>query len=163
LIRHKFLLVKIMDPNQQITNTSKEIANQDEKLTYYIIALCVACVGFSVVTTQGQQATIYHICLAIAVLFWLTSIYLGFLALRHNISYQTQVLYFWSAVARIYPETGKPMSPDFDNAEIMETARKRSKTFIDKAFDCSKFQKITFYLGIVFFVAWHVIEMTLYR
>jgi uncharacterized membrane protein YtjA (UPF0391 family) len=152
-----------MDTNEQITNASKEIASQDEKLTYYIIALCVACVGFSVLRTQDQQATIYHICLAISVLFWLVSIYFGFLALRHNISYQTQVLYFWSAVARIHPGTGKPMPTKFDNTKVIKAARTKSKAFIDKAFDCSKFQKITFYFGIVFFVMWHVIEMTVHR
>src|SRR6478736_4705221 len=102
-----------MDPNEQITNALKEIARQDEKLAYYIIALCVTCVGFSVLRTQDQHATVYHIIPAIAVSFWLSSIYIGFLALRHYTSYQTQILYFWSAVAWIYLETGKRMSANF--------------------------------------------------
>lgn len=50
---------------------------QQERLVYYIIALCVTSIGFSIYQTTGHSLKWIQIPLALALLSWGLSIYCG--------------------------------------------------------------------------------------
>lgn len=51
--------------------------NQSIKIVYYIIALCVASIGFSVTQTMGASLNYFQIPLGLAVICWGVSIYIA--------------------------------------------------------------------------------------
>lgn len=59
---------------------------QQEKYIYYIIALCVAAIGFSVHKTIGLPLKWTQVPLGIAVLSWGMSIYYGLRFLRGGLN-----------------------------------------------------------------------------
>lgn len=62
----------------------KQFRQQQEKYTYYVIALCVAAIGFSVHKTIGLPLKWIQIPLGVAVLFWGISIYCGLNFIRYT-------------------------------------------------------------------------------
>ena len=54
----------------------KQFRQQQEKYVYYVIALCVAVIAFSIHKTTGKSLAWSQIPLAIAVLFWFDCFYL---------------------------------------------------------------------------------------
>ena len=68
-------------------STKKEVNASSEKYVYYVIALSVTCIGFSVVRTSGSNLQVTHLPLAGAVLCWGISIYCGLTILRKTVVY----------------------------------------------------------------------------
>jgi hypothetical protein len=62
---------------QEQLQLHKEFREKQEKYTYYIIALCVTAIGFSVLQTTGQPLKVMQLPLAVAVISWGISIYCG--------------------------------------------------------------------------------------
>ena len=62
---------------QEQLQLHKELREKQEKYAYYIIALCVTAIGFSVIRTTGQPLKLIQIPVALAVLCWAVSIYCG--------------------------------------------------------------------------------------
>ena len=58
-------------------NIQKEFREKQEKYVYYLIALSVSAIGFSVYKTENQSLAYSQIPLALAVLSWSISIFCG--------------------------------------------------------------------------------------
>ncbi len=136
----------------------KQFRQQQEKYVYYIVALCVTSIGFSIIKTSGQTIKWSQIPLAIAVISWSTSVYCGLTFLRYVIS----SLY----ANKVYLDITQGLHPDFQtNPAIREAAADGVMSAIqknsNKTMQYSKWQNWLFYFGIILFIIWHVIEMYL--
>lgn len=85
----------------------KQFRQQQEKYVYYIVALCVTSIGFSVIKTSGQTIKWSQIPLAIAVISWSISVYCGLTFLRYVIS----TLY----ANKVYLDILQGLHPDFQS------------------------------------------------
>lgn len=142
-----------MDEQMEI---QKQFRQQQEKFIYYIIALTVASIGFAVVKTTGQPLKSTQIPLALALLFWVVSIFCGltFLKLITSTLYANNV--YFDVKQGLHPEVGR-------HPEMIEAASSGLKqamlTNSDNASKFAKWQERLFYWGIMLFILWHVLEM----
>ena len=67
-------------------NIQQEFREKQEKYVYYLIAISVSAIGFSVYKTENQELRITLIPLAFAVICWSISIFLGLKFLKYVIS-----------------------------------------------------------------------------
>ena len=67
-------------------NIQQEFREKQEKYVYYLIAISVSAIGFSVYKTENQSLTYSQIPLALAVLSWSISIFCGLKFLKYVIS-----------------------------------------------------------------------------
>ncbi len=129
---------------------------QQEKLVYYIVALCVTAIGFSIYQTTGHSLKWIQTPLALAVLSWGLSIYCGLRFLKYALS----ILYANNALFNIFQgiEPGVGNYPQLIEAASsgVEQAIKQSSETSSKLF---KWQERLFYSGIVLFLFWHLLEM----
>lgn len=141
-------------------NTQEEIVKQfreqQQKYAYYIIALCVAGIGFALQKTSGLGLSKTQLPLAGAVMFWGASIYCGlrFLNLQAAALYSNAALF--DVMEGRHPITGN--NPEYIKIAyktIMEGIEKKST----KTMRLAKWQNRLFYFGILSFVAWRVWEM----
>ncbi|MFA5782142.1 MAG: hypothetical protein WC868_07725 [Bacteroidales bacterium] len=134
----------------------KQFRQQQEKYTYYIIALCVAAIGFSVHKTIGLPLKWVQIPLGIAVLSWGTSIYCGL----KFISYIISTLY----ANNVYLDIIQGRDPDIrTHPQKIEAATKGIKqameSNVERASSFSKWQDRLFIIGFIAFLVWHILEM----
>jgi hypothetical protein len=157
IIITKWLLMGDPEKTEKlIIELHDRIANQREKFIYYMIAIAVTSIGFSVLRTQDASFKLIHIPLALAILSWLLSIHYGFTnivktlaVLRSNVAY----LYIKQG---INPLDGTIM-PDIDNpTEIVEKSIKKNNERTGIYFNR---QKRLLYGGILLFICWHLLEM----
>ena len=126
------------------------------KFCYYIIALCVAAIGFSIVQTSGQALRYSHIPLGIALLLWSVSICIGFAFVKSRL----QILYS----KHLYLNILEGNIDDYNESkEIQEYAAglaMKDISRINKKYEKHLYaQEILFYFGVISFIVWHVIEM----
>lgn len=129
---------------------------QQDKYTYYIVALCVASIGFSVHVTIDKPFILSQIPLGIAVLCWALSCYFGL----EFIGRGTDLIYSNLALIDImdgqHEFTGtNPQKIIYGSEkliEIMNIKGKKRETF-------AKMQSIFFITGIISFIIWHLLEM----
>lgn len=134
----------------------KEHRSQTSKLVYYIIALCIAAIGFSVTQTSGQSLSFSHIPLGIAVVFWSISVYIGiaFVNSRLNLLYGNNL--YLDILEGNIDDFNKSRSYQEYAAELtMKDINRINKKYEKHLF----IQEILFYLGVVSFMVWHVIQM----
>jgi hypothetical protein len=101
-----------LDEQKEIQSQFRQ---QQQKYTYYIIALCVTAIGFSIHITLGQALNYSQIPLALAVISWGISVYCGF----RFITYGLIILFANNALfdvqqgrvpnVGIHPEKFKPL------------------------------------------------------
>jgi len=60
---------------------------QLQKFIYYLIALSVTAIGFSIINTKGETLKYIQIPLLISIISWSISIYLGLSFLSSSIDY----------------------------------------------------------------------------
>src|SRR5690606_10460858 len=71
-------IFNLMTDNSKIqVDIQKQFREGQTKYRYYIIALCVAAIGFSIHETADSQIKLIQIPLAIAIVSWSLSIYFG--------------------------------------------------------------------------------------
>lgn len=134
----------------------KQFRQQQEKYAYYIIALCVAAIGFSVTKTSGEALKWIQLPLGSAVLSWGLSIYCGLRFLNYVISN----LY----TNNVYLEILKGRHPDVgDHPEKIKAAASGITQAMEinsnRASKYATWQDRLFYCGIISFILWHVLEM----
>tara|TARA_R110002072_G_scaffold7503_2_gene40965 strand:- start:763030 stop:763476 length:447 start_codon:yes stop_codon:yes gene_type:complete len=134
----------------------KEHRTQTQKLVYYLIALCVTAIGFSVTQTTGQKLMISQIPLRFAVTCWAFSVFFGLRFLNHNLNiFYDNNLYFDILKGHI-PEFNRSTSHQHYAAElVLEKINKAIKKHQYHQFT----QELLFYVGIVAFLIWHVLNM----
>lgn len=134
----------------------KEFREKQEKYAYYLVALCVASIGFSVTQTTGQPLKWIQLPLGLAVLFWGISIICGLkfiglivFSIYRNSAYMDMVQ-GRDDIAGTNPhyiEIGK------------EVFRKGTEKLSKNSIALYNWQERLFYLGILFFIVWRIIEM----
>jgi hypothetical protein len=136
----------------------KHFRNQQEKYTYYLIALCVSAIGFSVFIAIGRKLSYSQIPLGISILAWGLSIFFGFKLI--------EMLLKLLSLNNEYFEVIKGNNP------ISGTHPEKIKIGIDtilriidqgnqKAGNYKKLQYSFLLLGMISFLTWIVIEMYL--
>lgn len=139
-------------------NIQQEFREKQEKYVYYLIALSVSAIGFSIYRTENQSLAFSKIPLALAVISWGISIYCGLKFLKYVISNLYANNDYYEITNGRHPDLG-------NNAELIECgvkgfmeAMKINGKEMKKYFN---FQNYLFYSGIVLFIIWHIIEMYL--
>lgn len=122
---------------------------QQEKYVYYIIALSVTAIGFSIYNTTGVNLKLIQIPLGISILCWGLSIYCGLTFLNYIISsLYTNLIYL--EFTKNHNVGIEKVKADF-NDTMSKSSEKTSKLL--------KWQVNLFYSGIVLFIIWHILEM----
>lgn len=134
----------------------KVYREQQYKYAYYIIALCVAAIGFVVTQTVGKPIKYVQIPLAGAVMAWCISIFCGL----KFIQYQISGLYNNVELLKILDGTSelisnKPHLIPYAKELMVDTIEKNGV----KASKLANWQDRCFYIGISLFIVWHVLEM----
>ncbi len=140
-------------------NIIEQHRNQSTKLIYYIIALAVASIGFSVSQTMGYSLSFSQIPLGLAVLCWGISIYLGLTYLNsslHILLLNDEAINCKKGNIRL-KDGKKILSPDEAHIKLMNDANKESDRCAKYPYD----QRMLLYVGIISFLIWRIIEMYL--
>lgn len=139
-------------------NIQKEFREKQERYVYYLIALSVSAIGFSIHKTSNQSLSFYQIPLAIAVVCWVFSIFCGLKFLKYVISSLYNNNSYFDIINGRYDDIG-------NNAENIQIGIKAFKkaTSINQISMKRYFssQGYLFYGGIILFIVWHVLEMSL--
>lgn len=134
----------------------QQFRQQQEKYAYYVVALCVAAIAFSIHETINKPLSFSHIALGIAILGWGTSIFCGL----KFIAYVISTLYANNAYFEILQgkdeKVGKhPLNIESAGRGVKEAMRLNSET----ALKYGQWQNKGFYFGSVAFLFWHILEM----
>jgi hypothetical protein len=151
-----YFYIGAMDSERELINSFRQY---QEKYTYYLIALCVTSIGFSVFKTTGIGLKLSQIPLGLAVLSWGISIYCGLTFLKYIMSN----LYANTTYLEILGGRNKEVGnhPEMINAAaggIMGAMESNNNI----ARKLSRWQNGLFYLGMALFLLWHLIEMYLH-
>lgn len=138
----------------------REIQNQfrqqQEKFVYYLIALSVTSIGFSVYKTIGQPLKLIQIPLGFSVISWGLSIFCGFNFLKFIISTLYSNNEYFNIIQGKNEEVG-------NNLQLIQAASKgvytAMKSNSSKASCFFNWQQYLFYFGIISFITWHLMEM----
>ena len=140
--------------------THKELKIQflqyQERYVYYLLALTVSAIGFSIYRTTGVVLKLTQIPLGIAILSWGFSIYCGLTFIKYVLSNIYSSISFIDVQMGRYPDIGnvtwkQQAAYDGINQAILSNSEKSSLYF--------KWQGRLFYFGIFAFIIWHIIEM----
>lgn len=134
----------------------KQLREQQQKYTYYIVALCVAGIGFAVQKSMNMPLSKTQIPLAAAVCSWGMSIFCGLKFLGIMMS----ALYSNSALIEVW-EGKHPLSGSHPEKMKIgaETILKGIEKMSQKTKKFSIWQDRFFYFGIICFVGWRIWEM----
>lgn len=134
----------------------KQFRQGQEKYVYYIIALCVTAIGFSIHQTIGFSMKMTQIPLGIAVFSWIASVFYGlkFLEKRLNILYKNNV-YFDLLQGRDDIAGNHPANIEIAGKVMKEIMQKE----VVSASNYFNWQKRFSFLGFISFIIWHILEM----
>lgn len=139
-------------------NIQQEFREKQEKYVYYLIAISVSAIGFSVYNTQKHELNTSLIPLAFAVTSWSVSIFFGLKFLKYVISILYANSGYFDIIEGRHPDLG-------NNPELIKAGLKGYKEALE--INCKRmgryfaWQGYLFYLGIVMFLIWHIFEMYL--
>lgn len=133
-----------------------QLKNSTEKFSYYIIALCVSCIGFTVYQTKEEIINVTTSFVLIAVIFWFHSIYSGLSYIKHQQhglflsftsyeNYRNVFIYSKNNVSR--------------KKEISDNIEKELTRISNASIKAYKYQLNSFFIGVIFFFIWHVYQM----
>lgn len=144
-----------MDAQKEI---KKEYRERQEKYVYYVIALCVTAIGFSVFNTMGKPLRWSQIPLATSVCCWAISIVCGLKFLGYQIgALRINSIYFDIADGRDKDIGSSPQSISYASKLVEGKLDKLS----NKTSKLMNMQLSLFYLGMLLFITWHIFEMYL--
>lgn len=135
----------------------KQFRQGQEKYVYYVLGLTVASIGFSVHQTSESLLSFSQIPLAIAILCWVFSIYFV-----RFVKIILAVLYKNNEMLNI--EEGRNAIVGDDPVKIkygMEIMVQIMEKDGDKSSRLFKFQTRLFFVGVIFFIIWRILEMYL--
>lgn len=134
----------------------KQHRESQSKFIYYIIALSVASIGFSINITIGQTLNVFHLFLGLAILFWVFSVFCGFQFLKIYLDILAINNEYFNIVRGISDEK-KPTEFIKEEAKKITTELANNKN--KKASRNSDLQQYFFFFGIIMFLIWHIIQM----
>ncbi len=136
----------------------KQFGQKQENYTYYIIAMAIAALGFSVHQTNGKAFEKNQILLGLAMLSWSVSVYLGLLFLRLLIST------IYANIGLLDMTEGRSDIAGTNPQKIAigrEAIMKIIKSNSTKTMNLHKWQNNLFYLGMCLYIIWHLYGMYL--
>lgn len=136
----------------------QEFRDKQEKYVYYLIALSVSAVGFSIYKTESHRLTCSLFPLGLAVLSWSISIFCGLKFLKYTISNLYANNMYYEIIEGKHPDIGN--NPDYIKAGVAGF-KEASEINIKTMEIYFKIQGYLFYIGILLFIVWHIIEMYL--
>jgi hypothetical protein len=142
-----------MDEQKELRDAFRQ---QQERFVYYVIALSVTAIGFSIYKTTGQSLKWSQIPLGLSVLTWGLSIYYGLSFLKYSIS----TLFSNNTYLNI--QKGQEPWVGTDQEKIKMALKELKAVMNDNIKTAEKFsarQQRLFYFGVASFIIWHVIEM----
>lgn len=146
-----------VDNDDRMMEVFKQMSQLQEKYTFYVVALCVSAIGFSVYCTMGKPLHWTHISLGIAVLSWAVSIYSGlkYIEVTINIKFHN----FKKLEASTLPQTTDQIDYQYFRKMVDESI----KSYTKKSNLYTNIQEYSFYSGVLCFIIWHVIEMSMIK
>ena len=143
-----------MGENQR--EIQRQYRTQQEKYVYYIVALSVSAIGFSLYKTSGQPLKWSQISLGLAIISWGLSIFCGLTFIKEIIGTLSVNNAYLDIQAGRHPDIGdNPIKVAAGVDSIKRIIEKKSKG----AGKFYRWQGRLFYLGILLFIVWHVSEM----
>lgn len=142
-----------MDEQKELRDAFRQ---QQERFVYYVIALSVTTIGFSIYKTTRQSLKWSQIPLGLSVLTWGLSIYYGLSFLKYSIS----TLFSNNTYLNI--QKGQEPWVGTDQEKIKMALKELKAVMNDNIKTAEKFsarQQRLFYFGVASFIIWHVIEM----
>lgn len=134
----------------------RQFRQQQEKFVYYLIALSVTAIGFSVYKTTGLQLKWTQMPLGLAILCWGISVFCGLNFLKYVISSLYANNTYFDLIRGKYSKIGthpqKIEAATSGVKQAMETNSNRASSYL-------KWQERLFYSGIFLFLIWHITEM----
>jgi len=132
----------------------RRFRSMQEKYVYYVIALCVSSLGYSIYITLDQPLKYSQIPLGAAVLMWGISIYCGLRFLTYVLStIYAKYAYNNVVIGNDPDDSSKSIE---QKAKGIMRAMEANQEVAGKYF---KWQKGLFLVGMVLFFVWHVLEM----
>lgn len=142
-----------MEEMNQLMDTYRNFVT---KYSYYIVALCVASIGFSITQTIGYKLSVYLIPLGISVFLFAISVMFGLGFINTMTKGMTteitlkRIQLGWDEVAGSNP------------LEQEKRYNSVAKNIAEQAGDATFYrdaQLWCFYLGVLAFITWRIIEM----
>jgi len=135
----------------------KQLRESQNKFVYYILALNIASIGFSLSRTMDQMLNDTHIPLGLAIVLWGLSIYCAFSFVK---VFQSGLM-----ANNAYFDVIRGNVKDIEPSDrVKETAKEVTAIEGDKISARSsknyRWMQYFFYLGIVSFVVWQLIHMS---
>jgi hypothetical protein len=134
----------------------RQFREQQQKFNYYILALSVTAIGFSIYNTTGKQLHWTQIPLALSIMSWGLSIFFGFRFLKYVLNTLFANNQYFEIIKGNDPKVGN--HPEMKNIAIDAIKTVMSNNSV-KAKSFSRWQERLFYIGILLFIVWHVTEM----
>ncbi len=136
-------------------DTLKEMRSLQSRYIYYVIALNVAAVAYTIHHIQGQGFNWSHWLLGASVVFWASGVVLGF-----------QFLFRFNQVMQITYNFHRTIV-SAESSVHAEAIVKGVKGYLDKdsskiqlkAFKFYKWALFSFYIGCAIFICWQVLQM----
>jgi hypothetical protein len=136
----------------------RQLTEQQQKFTYYLIALCVTSIGFSIYLTMGKPFSINYIPLGFAIVSWGSSIFLGLKYLKYMMSIINANIEYLNIKSGQHPHAGR--NPELIKAG-MEGVMNAMDSNIKKASLFFRWQNYLFITGMILFIVYHIISMYL--
>lgn len=136
----------------------RQFRQQQEKYVYYILALSVSSIGFAIYKTSGLPLKLSQIPLGLSVVSWGGSIFCGLKFMKYVISNYYANNTYIDIINGQDPVVGDNPSRINAAAEGTKIAMKTNENSASFFF---KWLDILFYIGILLFIIWHVLEMFL--
>lgn len=134
----------------------QQFRQQQEKYVYYVIALCVTAVAFSIHETMDKSLTWSQIPLAIAILLWCMSTFCGLRFIAYVIStLSANNAYFEILQGKDEKIGSHPQKIEAASRGVKKAMQLNSET----AFKFGTWQNRGFYFGSIAFISWHILEM----
>lgn len=134
----------------------KEHDTQLVKYKYYMIALCIASIGYSIVRTTGRSIDCCDIPLAIAVSSWGISIFLGFRFLKCSLSILNIDYALIDVRNGVHPTSKNHPEKIKIGVDSLTDSINRFQRIGKNA---NVWQERLFYIGMIMFIFWHVLDI----
>jgi hypothetical protein len=144
--------------DENLIEVYRNLQTSQDKYIYFILAATIAAIGFAIMQTQALKLQFSLIPLGISVLSWGLSFYFG----CRNREYYNSTLYSNYDLLRvqngIHPEIGNhPQKIQAASEGIKRAINSNS----DKANKLGHLQMKAFFIGVFFYLIWHIFEMYL--
>lgn len=132
--------------------------NSQEKYIYYIIALCVSAIGFSIHITLNRKLSLSLIPIGLSVFSWSISIIYGFKFVEIMLSLLRVNNNYIEVINGNNPISGTDIQKIKIGVDVLMKEMDKGGSIANKY---RKRQYRFFFLGMIFFIVWHILELYL--